>query len=87
MGYSLVHLSAYNNIEKCMEVLFHHIIYDYKFYNNNAQDYYASNNDVKKVTSRKVILKEWINQPTMMTADITGSNNPLTSNTPGTYDI
>lgn len=26
MGYNLVHLSAYNNSEKCMEALFHHVL-------------------------------------------------------------
>jgi ankyrin repeat protein len=26
MGYSLIHLSAYNNSDKCMEILIHHLV-------------------------------------------------------------
>jgi ankyrin repeat protein len=77
MGYSLVHLSAYNNSEKCVEVLFQHILKSGKSYNdNNKMSKTGGNNkndyEVIKAIHKRAILKEWVNQPTLMN-EITNS--------------
>mmetsp|Transcript_40416 Transcript_40416/g.38905 ORF Transcript_40416/g.38905 Transcript_40416/m.38905 type:complete len:284 (-) Transcript_40416:64-915(-) len=63
MGYNLVHLTAYNNTEKCMKVLFQHILGSAL---NASTKSPHDDFEIIHAINRRQILKEWINQPTQV---------------------
>jgi hypothetical protein len=66
MGYSLLHLAAYNNSDKCIEVLFNHILHGTTMNdsdNNTPKNKIFKKTDFESIqtTNKKAILKDWIN--------------------------
>ncbi|CDW90669.1 dhhc zinc finger domain containing protein [Stylonychia lemnae] len=97
MGYSLIHLAAYNNSEQCLDVLIQHIMNGGNKDQLNAQaaqinqyDYSNSDQDIIQAINRRALLKNWVNQPTINPEQNPNqnlnSNTFLTSNTPQTFD-
>jgi ankyrin repeat protein len=61
MGYSLIHLSAYNNSDKCLELLIHHLVKGIDLSQESN-----SNHDIVAQINKRCLLKEWVNMPTTM---------------------